>query len=45
MVIYDMILRLTCVTVSETSPEDHLIILCGFLVGNKAYITSSSIPV
>ena len=30
---------------SETTPEDHLIILCEFFVGNKAHTTSSSIRV
>ena len=30
---------------SETTPEDHLAILCEFLVGNKAHDTSSSIQV
>ena len=28
---------------SETTPEDHLIILCEFPAGNKAHATSSSI--
>ena len=27
----------------ETTPKDHLIILCEFLVGNKAHAMSSSI--
>ena len=35
----------TCVTVSETSPKDHLIFLRDheFLVGNKVHATSSSV--
>ena len=37
--------EVTCVTMSETTPEDHLIILCEFLAGNKAHATSSSIRV
>ena len=37
--------RLTCVTMSETTPEDHLIILYEFLAGNKVHATSSSIQV
>ena len=45
MVIYDMIpvLRLTCLTMSKTTPKDHLIILRVFLMGNKAHTMSSSI--
>ena len=30
---------------SETTPEDYLIILCEFLVDNKVHVTSSSIRV
>ena len=30
---------------SETTPEDHLTILCKFLTGNKTLATSSSIRV
>ena len=37
--------EVTSVTMSETTPEDHLIILCEFLVGNKAYTTSIFIQV
>ena len=37
--------RLTCIPVSKTTPEDHLIILRKFLAGNKAHATSSSIRV
>ena len=37
--------RLTCIIVSKATPEDHLIILCEFLAGNKAHATSSSIRV
>ena len=33
--------RLTCITVSETNPQDHQIILCEFLMGNKANASSS----
>ena len=35
--------KLTCVTMSETTPKDHLIILHEFLADNKAYAMSSSI--
>ena len=31
------------VTMSETTPEDHLIVLREFLMGNKAHAVSSSI--
>ena len=40
---YGDLWQLTCVTMSETTPKDHLIILREFLVGNKARATSSSI--
>ena len=43
MVIYNLIAKLTCVKMLETTPEDHLIILFEFLVGNTAHATSSSI--
>ena len=43
MVIYNMISELACVTVSETTPKDHLIVLHEFLLGNKAHTMSSSI--
>ena len=35
---YGDLWQLTCVTMLETTPEDHLIILCEFLTGNKAYM-------
>ena len=35
--------RLTCLTVSKTTPKVHLIILGQFLMGNEAHTTSSSI--
>ena len=37
--------RLTYATMSEATPENHLIILCEFLVGNEAHTMSSSIQV
>ena len=40
---YGDLWQLTCVTMSETPPEDHLIIFREFLTGNKAHATSSSI--
>ena len=40
---YGDLWQLTCVTMSETTPKDHLIILCEFLAGNKTHATSSSI--
>ena len=46
VVIYDMIPkrpRLTCVSMSETTPEDHLIIFCEFLMANKVHAMTSSI--
>ena len=36
MVIYDMIPKANMRSMSETTPEDHLIILHEFLVGNKS---------
>ena len=36
MVIYDMIPETNIQTMSETTPENHLTVLCEFLVGNKA---------
>ena len=35
--------KLTCVTMSETTPKDHVIITCEFLADNKAHAMSSSI--
>ena len=40
---YGDLWQLTYVIMSETTPEDHLIILRDFLVGNKTLATSSSI--
>ena len=40
---YGDLWQLTNVTMSEKTPEDHLIILREFLVGNKTLTTSSSI--
>ena len=37
--------RLTCITMSETTPGDHIINLCEFLVGKKALAMSNSIRV
>ena len=37
--------QLAYIILSGTTPEDHLIILCVFLEGNKAHTTSSSIQV
>ena len=45
MVIYDMIPETNMRNMSETTPKDHPIILCEFLVGNKAHTMSSSIQV
>ena len=39
---YGDLWQLTCVTMSETTPEDHLIILHELLAGNKTLATSSS---
>ena len=43
MVIYDIMPKVNICNHSETTPKDHLIILCEFLTGNKAHATSSSI--
>ena len=40
---YGDLLQLAYVTMSETMPEYHLIILCEFLAGNKTLAMSSSI--
>ena len=40
---YGDLCQLTCITMSETTPKDPLIILCEFLVGNKAHSMSSSV--
>ena len=40
---YSDLCQLTCVTMSETTPEDLLIILREFLAGNKAHAKSDSI--
>ena len=40
---YDDLWQLTYVTMSETTLEDHPIILCEFLAGNKTLAKSSSI--
>ena len=40
---YGDLWQLTYVTMSETTPEDHLIILRELLTGNKTLATSSSI--
>ena len=40
---YGDLRQLTYVTMSETTPEDHLIILREFLMGNKTPAMSSSI--
>ena len=40
---YGDLWQLTYITMSETTSEDHLIILCEFLTGNKTLDTSSSI--
>ena len=45
MVIYNMIPKLTCITVSETTPKDHLMIWREFYAGNNAHTMSSSLRV
>ena len=40
---YGDLWQVTYVTMSETIPKDHLIILCELLAGNKTLATSSSI--
>ena len=40
---YSDLWQLTYITISETTPEDHVIILCELLAGNKTLATSSSI--
>ena len=40
---YGDLWQLTYVTMSETTPEDHLIILRELLAGNKTLVTSNSI--
>ena len=43
MGIYDIIPKANMRNLSKTFPQNHLIILCEFLVGSKAHAMSSSI--